>query len=83
MIILPVRYLFGSSIAIFIRLLRLIRLLRFESASEFLALVFIVFMVEKLRSTEAVLTGRQRKLYINFSKLVNIITCKLGFEELH
>ena len=62
---------FGPSIEIFSRLLRLIRLLRFVSISCFCLFFFMVFMAERLRSMEALLTGRPRKIYTSFTKSGN------------
>ena len=56
----------GPSIAIFNKFPRL------ESVSLFRNLVLIVFIAEKLRSTEAVLTGRQSKIDMSLMMLGNI-----------
>ena len=66
--------LLGPSIAIFIRLPR------FVSVSLFRSLVFIVFIAEKLRFMEAVLTGRRHQFH--HIRKYNVAACRLGFEGL-
>ena len=58
----------GESIAIFIKCDRLV------SPIQFLSLVFIIFICEKLRSTEAVVTGMDKQTVERVLRLGNIAT---------